>query len=54
MSRYGDAHKFLNEITKYIIRTGVVRGYRKDALLSLINRLKNIAMSNIREIHNAE
>jgi len=49
-SKYLDIYKFLNNITGYIIRTGVIKGYRKDTLISLTSRLEDKVMSNIRKL----
>lgn len=48
-SKYADVYKFLNDITRYMIRTGVTRGYRKNILVSLTSQLRDKAMSKIRE-----
>ena len=48
-SKYADIYKFLNDITGYMIRTGVPKGYRKDILVSLTSRLRDKAMSKIRK-----
>jgi len=53
-SKCADIYKFLNYITRYIIRNGVARGHRKDILVSLISRLKDRVTSNIRKIRDAE